>query len=85
MSYKVKIRSDVFTQNTTVNPSDFGGWMCVNSGTTDVQVLKIVLQPGEGLDYTSLQPNVIWDSPIPIVLMGEGGQVTMHRLIYKDK
>lgn len=85
MEYTVKTRSEVYKQNATVNPSDFGGWLCVNSGTGSVQVMKITLAPGEGLDLTTLPPDVRWDSPIPIVILETGGEVTLVRLIYKQK
>lgn len=83
MAYTVKTRTEKYGANTTINPSDFSGWLCVNSGTGLVQVMKTTLQPGEGLDFTALLPDVIWDSPIPIVILETGGEVTMHRLIYK--
>lgn len=85
MGYSVKIRSEIYKENTTVNPGDFSGWLCVNSGTGNVQVQKTVLQPGEGLDFTHMHPDVLWDSPIPIVILETGGEVTLHRLIYKSK
>lgn len=85
MAYTVKTRSEIYKENATVNPSDFGGWLCVNSGTGSVQVLKTTLAPGEGLDFTSLNPDVLWDTPIPIVILEAGGEVTLHRLIYKAK
>lgn len=85
MGYKVKTRVRTITQNTTITETDFGGWMCVNTGTAAVEVNKVPLQPSEGLDFTAcVPPDTHWDSPIQIVIPTPGGQVTITQLIYKD-
>ena len=70
-------------QNTTVTDNDFSGWLAVNTGTGKVEIDKIPLDPQMGLDFTALSPDVIWDSPIQIVILEEGGQVTLTQLMYK--
>ena len=85
MGYKVKTRVKVITTNTTINDTDFGGWMCVNTGTAAAEVNKVLLQPGEGLDFTAcVPPDTHWDSPIQIAITNPGGQITLTQLIYKD-
>ena len=85
MSYKVKTIIRQYTVNTTITDLEFGGWMAVNTGTDDVMVNKILLEPGEGLDFTQLPPDVVWDSPIQIVIVNAGGEVTLTQLQYKKK
>ena len=69
MAYKVRSSQRDITENTTINPSNFGGWMVVNTGTTGkVYVNGFALDVGDGLDLTKLDPSVIWDTPISIVL-----------------
>lgn len=82
--YKGKVRVKIISTNTTINDTDFSGWVAINTGTGAVEVNKVTLQPSEGLDFSQLQPNVHWDSPIQIVILEDGGQVTLHQLIYKE-
>ena len=86
MPYKTKNRIKVFTQNATVNDTDFSGWMAVNTGTADVQVNKITLEPQQGLDFMQAVPaDSTWDSPIQIVILAAGGEVTLTQLIHKEQ
>lgn len=82
--YKGKKRVKVFDANATVTDTDFSGWLAVNTGTADVVVDKTTLQPGDGLDFLAIHPDVKWDSPIQIVIPTPGGQVTLHQMIYKE-
>lgn len=83
MTYNTQLRVDRITKNTVVNPDGFGGWMVKNTGATIVLVFGITLNPGEKLDYTTLQPNVKWNTPITITMQGTAeDQVVLHRLIY---
>lgn len=84
MKYTVKTRVRSYTQNTTITEQDFGGWQAVNTGTDDVMVNKITLEPGQGLDYTHLDPEVRWTEPIKIVIINAGGEVTLTQLLYKE-
>jgi|GEM_PF-2560943 len=84
MRYSVKNRIKTFRENTTVTDTDFTDWEAVNTGTANVQVNKITLEPGQGLPYKKLQPNVVWESPIQIVILAAGGEVTLTQLIYKE-
>lgn len=86
MGYKVKTRVKVITANTTINDTDFGGWMCVNTGTAACEVNKVSLQPGEGLDFTAcVPPDTHWDSPIQVVITAVGGQITLTQMVYKEE
>lgn len=80
---KCKRRTKVFTQNASVTDHDFSGWLAVNTGTGKVEVDKITLEPQQGLDFTTLSPDIIWDTPIQIVILEDGGQVTLTQLLYK--
>lgn len=79
--YTVQTRRDVFTQDTTIRDNTFGGWIAVNTGASNVEVLGISLAPGERLDYSRLHPDVVWTSPIFIKC--SGSQVTLIRMHYK--
>lgn len=81
--YKVKSIIKSYTANTTITDLNFGGWQVVNTGTDDILVNKILLEPGQGLDYTDLDPDVMWDSPIQIVILNPGGEATITMLQYK--
>lgn len=91
MKYKVKTKVETITTNTILQSEDFGGWQAVNVGDTPVNVNGVTLQPdGQviGLDYTTLQPNVVWDEPIRIVFWeGSGSRpmVIVTRLKYIEK
>lgn len=83
--YSVLATTENFTQNTTLRPETYGGWSAINTGMNEVQVNGYSLQPGEGLDFTHLQPDVIWGSPITIQGMLPDGTscVRVTRLTYK--
>ena len=84
MGYDIRKRVKVITENTTITDTDFGGWMCVNTGTGVVEVDKVPLQPTQGLDFTaSVRPEDHWKSPIQIVV-NPGGQLILSQLICKD-
>lgn len=78
----VQTRRDILTQDTTIRDDAFGGWLAVNTGASNVEVLGIPLAPGERLDFTRLHPDVLWTSPIFIKCTGS--QVTLIRLQYKE-
>ena len=82
--YKVRTSQRDITENTTINPSNFGGWMVVNTGTTGkVYVNGFALESGDGLDLTKLDPSVIWDSPIKIVL-DTGAKARIMQMYYSE-
>lgn len=86
MAYKVRTSQRDITANTTINPSDFGGWMVVNTGTTGkVYVNGFALESGDGINLTYLAPDVIWETPIAIVV-DAGAKARIMLLRYtKDK
>ena len=81
--WKVRKSTEEITANTTVRAEGYGGWLAVNVGEGNAIVDGYTIEPGEGLDFTSLQPDVIWDSPISIVLE-TGGIIRLTRLMYKE-
>lgn len=83
MKYKVSTESRDILKNETLRPGKYGGWMAVNTGTADATVDGYPLAPGEGLDLTHLAPEVIWDTPIQVVLLS-GAKVRITRFIYKE-
>jgi len=75
MEYLVKTKTETITQNTVLQPEGFGGWQCVNTGTSTCTVNGFPLLPGAqviGLDFTDEHPNVKWGEPIRIVFSGGG-------------
>lgn len=58
--------------------------MAVNTGTAVAIVDGYELQPGDSIDYTTLRPEVIWDSPIMIDLSNTGSKIRITRLRYKE-
>lgn len=83
MAYKVSTEVQTISSNTTLRQGRYGGWMAVNIGTGGCIVDGYPLAPGEGLDFTHLQPDVLWDKSIDIVCQ-PGGAIRVTRLIYKE-
>lgn len=79
--WKVNAKIETYTENATITPSRFGGWLAMNTGTAVATVAGYDLAPGEGLDFTNLQPDVLWNTPITIVLQA-GASVRVTRLQY---
>lgn len=84
MKYKVSSNSQDILTSVTIRPKNFGGWLAVNTGTADAVVDGYTLAPGEGLNYTHLSPDVIWDMPIVINLTATGSRVRLTRLLYRE-
>lgn len=82
--WKVSSNTQEFLQSTTIRPGRFGGWMATNSGTADAVVDGYVLSPGDTIDYTCLDKDVLWDSPIAIDLRATGAKVRLTRLQYRE-
>ena len=71
-------------ENTTLQPENYGGWLAVNTGTANVSIDGYVLEPGDGLDFTALDPRVLWNKQIQIVILAAGGKVRITRFIYSE-
>lgn len=71
------------TENTTLQPENYGGWMAANIGTADAVVDGFPLSPGDGLDFTKLDPHVIWNKQIQITV-NAGAKVRVRRLLYSN-
>lgn len=81
--YNVQAQTQDILESTTLMPNKYGGWLAVNTGTADCTIDGYTLAPGDGLDYTHLPADVIWNSPIKIILPS-GGSVRITRLIYSE-
>lgn len=81
---QVTNRTQTIRENTTLTPEGYGGWMAMNIGTGNVEVDGFVIKPGEKLDFSHLDPCVVWNSAIPIVCSA-GGVLRITRLIYNKK
>ena len=77
----VKTRNQTIFANETIMPEGYSGWRAQNIGTGDVEVDGFVLHPGDVLDYTSIDKDVVWDSPI-VVVVKPYGALRVARLKY---
>lgn len=83
--YQIVSKSQTVTSNTTLMPEGFGGWYAQNIGQSTVKVDGFSLEPGASLDFSTLAPNVIWNSPITIefpAMQTTVGSVRVIRLKY---
>lgn len=80
--YKLNTNTQLVTESTTIMPSKFGGWLAVNTGTTGTATVDgYPLAPGDGLDFTHIHPDVIWNAPIKIVISA-GSNIRLTRFVY---
>ena len=73
--YIAKTKTETITSNKILPAEDFGGWQAVNVGTTKVYVSGTLLDPNGAIvavDFTHLNPDVIWGEPIKITFDGAG-------------
>ena len=82
--WKVTPKTQEYTESATVTADGFGDWMAANIGTEAVTVDGYQLQPGEGLNWKGLRPDVIWNASIKISIPTPGGVVRLTRLQYKE-
>lgn len=80
---KLLAKSQDILTNTTIMPQNYGGWLAVNTGTATAIVDGYELAPGEGLDFTAIPADVVWQSPIQVVLQ-TGAKVRMTRFLYSE-
>lgn len=67
--WKVTEKSQDIATNTIIRPDGkSGGWFALNTGSNIAKVNGIPLSPGEGLDKTNLDKEVVWNSEIKIIL-----------------
>lgn len=85
-----KTRTEQINDNTVLTAEDFGGWQIVNTGDTPCTVNGVILDPAGGLiglDYTTLDPSVLWSDPISIKFstLVTKKQVVLTRIKYTKK
>lgn len=80
--YKVTAKSQDILLTTTIPPDTAGGWLAINIGTDSVSIDGYTITPGEGLDFTNLHPEVVWNSEIKIILTSTNSKVRLTRLYY---
>lgn len=83
--YKATAQIKDYTTSESVDATKFGGWLAVNTGTAEVSVNGYPLQPGDGLDFTHLHPEVVWGSPIQLQITNPGGRVRLTMLRYSNR
>lgn len=87
--YLAKTKTEIIVDNTVLQAEEFGGWQALNTGTTIATVNGVPLDPNGttvGLDFTHLQPDVIWSEPIRITFSGVGtNSVVITRIKYTTK
>lgn len=76
-------RAQTIRENTTIMPDGFGGWLAQNIGTASVIIDGFTLLPGQLVDFSHIQPNVVWNTPIPVVC-SPGGILRIMRFIYSE-
>lgn len=81
--YKVTARTQTIAENTTILPDNAGGWMVQNMSAENIAVNGYILQPYEILDYTHIDPEVVWNSEITIeALTSAAVKARLTRLYY---
>ena len=89
IKYIVKNQTLTITENKTFPPEKYGGWSLVNIGNVPLSVNGVILDPAGtviGVDYTTLQPNVIWSDNIAIRFLSSGSnpRAILTRLEYSE-
>ena len=80
--WKVTEKAQDITSNTTIRPDGkSGGWFAINTGAANATVNGIPLAPGEGLDNTWVDKDVIWNSVIKITV-DTGGRIRLAQFQY---
>lgn len=81
--YKVTTKIQDITTSQTIAPDTAGGWLIINTGADMVTVNGYELLPGQGLDFTNLPPDVVWNSEISIKITSTTDcKVRLTRLYY---
>lgn len=87
--YTVKTKVEVIDSNRVLLADEFGGWDCINEGTTVAIVNNVRLDPSgtlAGRSFTDLHPEVLWDEPITVKFEGAGvNRLVVTRLKYTKK
>lgn len=78
---QVTQRSQTITENTTLMPEGFGGWIALSQGTGDVYIDGFRLRPLMAVDFSNLPWYVVWNSPLTIKC-DPGGVLRITRLKY---
>lgn len=81
--YKVTTKTQDIITSQTIAPDTSGGWLAINIGAESAIVNGYELMPGQGLDFTHLSPEVVWNSEISIQISSIAtSKVRLTRLYY---
>lgn len=89
---KVRVKNEIITQNTVITPDGWSGWRCMNLGSDSCTVDGVPLRANttetyrDTIDFTNLDPDVVYDSSIKIIFGGTYSSVPkllLTRLYYK--
>lgn len=83
MGYKLSAKTEEFQQSVVVKADGFGDWKVQNTGTGVITVDGYPVPEGETVPYIGLQPNVVWNTPITIIVPA-GGKMRMTRFYYQE-
>lgn len=83
--WKVTSKTQDITTNTIIRPDGkSGGWFALNTGSNIARVNGFPLSPGEGIDKTNLDKEVLWNSEIKIVLE-TGARIQLEQYQYSQE
>lgn len=83
MGYKVSAKTEEFQTSVVVRTDGFGDWMVQNTGTGVITVDGYPVTEGGQMPFKGLQPNVVWNTPITIIVP-DGGKMRITRLYYQE-
>lgn len=78
-------KAQTFRSNVTLNPDGFGGWFAQNIGDGNIQIDGYVLEPLQTLDFSSIASNVLWSTPIAIVLADQANGALRLTRFYTEE
>lgn len=78
---QVVTQTQTIRDNQTIMPEGFGGWFAQNIGTGNVLINGFIVEPNATIDFSHLDANILWKSPI-VVEVQAGGVLRIMRLKY---
>lgn len=84
MKKTVTPKTQRYNKSTVINPDGFFGWQAINTGTENAEVGGVLLTPGVCIDFTHLNHELTWNSPITMIA-SDNAVVYMTRLYYAEQ